>query len=265
MQQDHKRRYKIKIAYEGTHYSGWQYQPNAMSIQQMLEEKLQVFLKENISIQASGRTDAGVHAIGQIGHFDFSCEIDLEKFIKAASGLLPKDIRIMQIEPVSHEFHARYSASGKEYHYCLHLDPVMNPFQRYNRHHVKGNFDLAKLKQAAALFVGKHDFTSFANEPQAGSVSRNPVRHLRKLDVIEIDGGVALAFEANGFLYKMVRNITGTLIEVGKGKLAPEDIPRLFDAKDRRKAGKSAPALGLTLIEVRYPSTAVIQREGLLP
>ena len=149
-------------------------------------------------------------------------------------------------------FHARFDATGKIYHYRLHLDPVLDPFKRKYALHVQQKIDLDAIKEAAKLFIGTHDFSSFANNQTKGSAGKDPVRTLRRLDVIEEEGGVRLEFEGTGFLYKMVRNITGTLLEVGEGKRAPEDIASILLAKDRSKAGKSVYPHGLFLVKVFY-------------
>ena len=149
-------------------------------------------------------------------------------------------------------FHARFSARSKEYHYHLHIDPVMDPFHRFYRWHLKGPIDLEVLRQAAQLFVGTHDFTSFANAVHEGSAAKNAVRTLYRVDVIDQPGGVRLEFEGNGFLYKMVRNITGMIVEVAQGKWPLERIPELLQAKDRRLAARAAPAKGLFLAKVNY-------------
>ncbi|GAB4234512.1 MAG: tRNA pseudouridine(38-40) synthase TruA [Chlamydiales bacterium] len=249
---DNRHRYKLILAYDGTHYSGWQVQPNAKTIQETLEQACAQFLRETISMTGSGRTDAGVHALGQVAHFDVANPVDTYRFLRAANGLLPDDIRVLSIEKVDPTFHARYNAKKKIYHYHLWLDPVMLPPYRFYRLHVRPPFDRAALEEAVRLFVGTHDFTSFANEPACGAVARNPVRTLRRLDCVEQVGGIRLEFEAESFLYKMVRNIVGTVLDVAQGKLAPQDILRILKARDRRKASKAAAAKGLFLVSVDY-------------
>lgn len=245
--------YKLTIAYDGTHYSGWQIQPNAISIQQLIQDALKKMLKgQVITVIGSGRTDAGVHAKEQIAHFKYSEKLDVNKFLISLNGLLPRDIRILKAEEAEDHFHSQYSTSSKEYHYFIHLEKVMDPFKRNYCWHVHRKLDFALLKEAAQLFVGKHDFTSFANEPHAGSVAKNPVRIIYRLDICEIDGGVRLEFEGNGFLYKMVRNIVSMLIQVASRQRPIDDIPIILAAKDRRQAPMAAPAQGLFLIKVNY-------------
>lgn len=245
-------KYKLTIAYDGTSYGGWQIQPNAPSIQALIQDALQIALRAPISVTGSGRTDAGVHALGQTAHFSFEGPCDLKRLQASLSGLLPPDIRIRQIEKVPDDFHARYSAKGKIYHYHLHLEQPPSPFKRLYSTPIHHPVDLDLLKQAAALFVGTQDFTSFANEAHLSAAARNPIRTLKRLDLVAEPGGICLEFEGNGFLYKMVRNIVGTLLEVSSGKRALEEIPALFLAKDRRLAGKTAPPQGLFLIHVFY-------------
>lgn len=247
--------YKLTIAYDGTAYSGWQVQPNARTIQEELHKVLRVLLHNpDIYVIGSGRTDAGVHALAQVAHFRYDYELNLGLILKSLNGMLPKDIRIKSIEKaVDPNFHAQYDAIGKEYHYHLYLDQVMDPFRRFYCWHVKRKVDLGRLTQAASYFVGTHDFTSFANEGHAGSASRDPVRTIRRLDVVPISGGVCLQFQGDGFLYKMVRNIVGMLVEVASSRMELEEIPLIFEAKDRRKAPRAAPPQGLFLVRVDYP------------
>jgi tRNA pseudouridine38-40 synthase len=247
--------YKLTIAYDGTQYSGWQIQPNAVSIQQILQDALKTILRiEDVSLIASGRTDAGVHAKGQVAHFRHPTLIEEARLQVSLNGIVPRDIRIKKVEVVSSHFHAQYHAIGKEYHYHLYLERVMDPFQRLYCWHVHTPLDFDRLKKASCLFVGTHDFTSFANEAYAGSASRNPVRTLYRLEVIPTEGGARLEFEGNGFLYKMVRNIVGMLVEVASGKREIESIPAVLEAKDRRLAARAAPPQGLFLMRVDYPS-----------
>jgi tRNA pseudouridine38-40 synthase len=245
--------YKLTIAYDGTKYSGWQIQPNASSIQEILQNVLKTLLRHQVTLIGSGRTDAGVHAYGQVAHFKHTELLDLNRLQFSLNGLLLRDIRVKQIELVPLDFHAQYSAIAKEYHYHLYLDRVMDPFQRLYCWHVHSRVNVSLLIQATACFLGTHNFTSFANEAHAGSAASDPVRTLYRLDVKQVEGGVTLEFEGDGFLYKMVRNIVGTLVEVASAKRPIEDIPIIFEAKDRRRAGKAAPPQGLFLMRVVYP------------
>jgi tRNA pseudouridine38-40 synthase len=245
--------YKMTIAYDGTHYSGWQVQPNAVSIQSLLHGAIKTIIRQDVVIIGSGRTDAGVHALGQTAHFKYCGDIDLFRFQASLNGLLPRDIRVLHVEQVPLDFHAQYSAVGKTYHYHIHQNPVQNPFGRLYSLHMREKIYCDLLQEASQLFVGEHDFTSFANEAHRGSAANDPVRTIKRLDYILEEGGFRLEFEADGFLYKMVRNIVGTLLEVSTGKRNIEEIRAIFNAKDRRQAGQAAPPHGLFLVKVSYP------------
>lgn len=247
--------YKLTLAYDGTRFGGWQIQPNALSIQQIVQDAIRMILRDkNIIVIGSGRTDAGVHAKAQIAHFKSENIVDLSRIQYSLNGVLPRDIRVKNIERVPFDFHARYSAIAKEYHYHLYLDSVMDPFRRLYCWHVFKQCDVFLLKDATHLFVGSHDFTSFANERHDEKPSINNVRTLYKCAVCEEDGGVRLELRGNGFLYKMVRNIVGTLVDVASSRLSHNDVIKLFEAKDRKKASMTAPPEGLFLMNVEYNS-----------
>lgn len=250
---EYSHNYKLIIAYDGTAYCGWQVQPNGISIQELIQKKLSQISRNNITLIGSGRTDAGVHALGQTAHFHSPIINDHSRFLGSLNALLPADIRILHIEEVPINFHARYSAIGKIYHYHLHLNKVSDPFTRLYRLHVREEINLNILQEAALELIGTHDFTSFANEAHRGSASRDPIRTIRRLDIIEQPGGVRLEFEGDGFLYKMVRNIVGTLLEVAEGKYSLEELREILAVKDRKKAGQAAPPHGLFLMQVLYP------------
>ena len=245
--------YRLLISYDGTPFGGWQVQPNAPSIQGHIQEALQTILRQMpIHVTGSGRTDAGVHAKGQVAHFTFSKPFDLKRTLLSLNALLPSEIRILELKKAPDDFHARYDATGKIYHYHLHLDPVINPFNRLYTTYHPYPLDLSLIQEAIPHFEGMRDFTSFANEPTRGSVTTNPVRTLQHIKILEEKRGICLEFKGNGFLYKMVRNITGTLLDVGKKKIAPDQIPIIIEARDRKKAGQTAPPQGLFLMQVFY-------------
>lgn len=249
-------KYKMTLSYDGTQYSGWQTQPNATSIQSLIENALLTILRQKTSIVGAGRTDAGVHAKGQVAHFKAPPTLNLDLLFRSMNGILPTDIRLLKVEPAAIDFHARYSALSKEYHYHIHLDKALDPFKRLYVYHHPYPLNVDAMHQACALFTGSHDFTSFANEASKGSAAKNPVRTLHRLEIYPEIGGLRLEFEGDGFLYKMVRNITGALIEVGRGKLPLAQIPILFDLKDRRKACFAVPPRGLFLMKVNYALTS---------
>ncbi len=247
-------KYKMIIAYDGTNYPGWQVQKKQISIQQKIEEALSLLIKETVRVIGSGRTDAGVHALAQVAHFKTSNPVkDLSHLRLQLNGILPFDIRIKSIESVDDSFHAQLSALGKLYIYHLHVSSVSDPFTRLYSLHIRKKLDIPLLKEAAKLFTGTHDFSSFSNKPEHGSAGKDPVRTLFRLDVVEKGEKIDLEFEGDGFLYKMVRNITGVLLEVATGKRKINEINEIFAAKDRRKSGMAAPAHPLFLVRVDYP------------
>lgn len=246
------KKYKLILSYDGTRFGGWQVQPNATSIQTLVQNALSTALRSPTDLTGAGRTDAGVHALAQTAHFITEIPFDPLKLHASLNGLLPPDIRVRSIAPAEDTFHARYSAKSKIYHYNLHLNQIPNPFDRLYSVHIPYPLDLPLLHQAANSFIGTHDFTSFANEAYRGSASRNAIRTLQRLDVRQEKDRIRLEFQADGFLYKMVRNITGTLLDIASGRIAPEKIPTILKAKDRRQAGASAPAHGLFLADVIY-------------
>lgn len=236
------------IAYDGTNYGGWQIQPNAVSVQELLQNALSSVLRSRIEVTGAGRTDAGVHALGQVAHFSFGETVSPGRLQYSLNGILPKEIRIRDLYPVPETFHARYDATGKIYRYRLTLQPIQNPFLRLYSWHIPYPINRELLQETTKLFIGTKDFTAFANE----SGKKNGVRTLKRLEVFDSGEETILEFEGDGFLYKMVRNITGTLLDVGRGKMLPEHIEAAFPAKDRKKAGTAAPAKGLCLVKVFY-------------
>lgn len=244
--------YKMTIAYDGSAYSGWQVQDNAPTIQQHLEEAIETVLKTSVYVIGSGRTDSGVHARGQVANFKHCHEIDLFRFFASINALLPKDIRVLKIEKVPLKFHAQHSALSKTYHYHIRLHRIQDPFQRLYSFHVREKIDLNLLQAAADLFIGTHDFASLANEAHSGCAAYDSIRTIQAINLTLQEEGICLEFKADGFLYKMVRNIVGTLLEVAAHKRSIETIPPLFDTRDRRKAGMAAPPHGLFLMQVDY-------------
>jgi tRNA pseudouridine38-40 synthase len=248
--------YRLLIAYEGACYTGWQVQLQGVSVQGELERVLTLILREPVEVVGSGRTDAGVHAMGQTAHIRISKEIDCRRVLHSLNALLPLDIRVKELRPAPSTFHARYSAIGKEYHYHLWLGDYEDPFKRRFSWHLRNPIDRARLKRGADILVGKHSFASFSNDQTRGAASRNPVRTLHRLDIVEQEGGLRLELEADGFLYKMVRNIVGTIV-IGslEGTNYPQHIDNLeaiLAAEDRKLAGMAAPPQGLFLMRVDY-------------
>ena len=191
-----------------------------------------------------------MHALGQTAHFSTDTPLDCNRLLISLNGQLPQAIRIKELKPTLETFHSQYSAISKEYHYHLWMEKIIDPFLHPYRHHFSDTrFSLSQLQEAALYFIGTQDFTTFTN---LGSAVGSKVRTITRLDIIPQEGGLRLEFEGNGFLYKMVRNIVGTLLEVSIGKKTPTQIPQLFAALDRRVAGAAAPAKGLFLVNVNY-------------
>ncbi|MCB1072915.1 MAG: tRNA pseudouridine(38-40) synthase TruA [Chlamydiia bacterium] len=240
-------KYRMNLSYDGTHYSGWAIQPNSTSIQQLIQKALQTILRVETPIIGSGRTDAGVHARLQVAHFFHPETLNLSSLRYSLNGILPRDIRIHEILPVDEDFHARFSVKKKIYHY--YLSTTQDPFNYRYAHYIHTPLDLELLKKALPLLLGTHDFSAFAS---SGCGAKNPVKTLYSLKILSQEQGFCLRFEGDGFLYKMVRNITGTLLEIATHKRPLEDLPRILASKDRTQAGATAPAHALFLHHVEY-------------
>lgn len=243
------RRIHLIVEYDGTNYAGWQRQSNAMTVQEKLERAVLRLTGEEVCVSGASRTDAGVHALGQSAHFDTQSRIPAEKFSFALNTMLPPDIRVVRSEEVSMAFHARFSGRGKRYRYLIHAAPHAGALNRLTHAHVIYPLDVEKMRAEAQSLVGTHDFAAFA---ASGSVVKDTVRTIWRADVERHGAEICLIVEGNGFLYNMVRIIAGTLIGVGSGKLAPGAIKRAIESGSRLDLGITAPAHGLTLMEVFY-------------
>ncbi|MGG3468795.1 tRNA pseudouridine(38-40) synthase TruA [Neobacillus pocheonensis] len=243
-------RYKCVISYDGSGFSGYQVQPNKRTVQLELETVLAKMHKgEQVKIAGSGRTDAGVHAKGQVIHFDSSLPIPEDKWEMALNSMLPADISVLSVEKASESFHARFDATGKEYRYQLLLSVKRDPFQRNFVYQYPYQLDIDAMQEASKYFLGTHDFTSFC------ASKTEVVDKVRTIEIIDfvLDGDLlTIRFIGNGFLYNMVRILVGTLLEVGSGERKPAHLADILAGKDRRFAGKTAPAHGLYLWEVFY-------------
>jgi tRNA pseudouridine38-40 synthase len=237
------------VEYDGTAYAGWQVQKNAVTIQEKIEEALLSLNKGHVTVTGAGRTDSGVHARGQCGHFDIDCNIPAEKFQFILNTKLPKDIRIKRSWQVSKDFHSRFSAKGKRYVYRIYNSPSASALMGRFTMHVPENLDINKMCEAAEFIKGTHDFKAFC---AAGSQVKTTVRTVYKLDITKKDELIEITVEGNGFLYNMVRIIAGTLIEVGKNKKSPGDVKEIIEGKARKAAGMTADPQGLTMDEVFY-------------
>lgn len=242
-------RYKVIISYDGSSYSGFQVQPNAYTIQSEIEKTLAQVLGVPVTLVASGRTDAGVSAIEQVCHFDVDNPLDTRRAIGYANSLLPRDIRIHQIEEVSSDFHARYSAVAKTYLYYFYCGraeiPVLDKVAAFEQ----GSLDIDSMNSACQYFKGEHDFSAFC---ASGSQVESKVRTIIDIRIDKIDNLFRLEITGNGFLYNMVRIIMGTLLKCGMGMYEPEYVKEILEACDRQKAGPKAEACGLTLVGIEY-------------
>lgn len=244
------RNLKLTLQYEGTQYHGWQSQAGAgLTIQDVVEDKIETVTGVRSNIIASGRTDAGVHARGQVANFHTEHNIDSPSILRALNSIPPFDIIVSSVEEVPDDFHARYSAKVKHYRYRILNRPVSDPFESRYSWHIRYDLDMDKMKQAAILFIGERDFASFRG---AGCGAKTTRRDLKQLKITYDESMIIFDFVGTGFLRHMVRNIMGTLVEVGKGKIDPDRIEKIFAACDRRQAGPTAPAQGLFLMSVTY-------------
>lgn len=245
------RRLKVIISYDGTQFSGYQVQPGERTVQAELERVLAIMHKgEKVKVTASGRTDARVHAIGQTLHFDSPLAIPVDKYMKALNVQLPRDIRIMSIEEVAADFHARYSVTGKRYRYIWSCESVQSPFRRYytvETNGVKPNVEA--MQEAAKAIIGTHDFSCFC---AANTSVKDKVRTVTSLQFEWHGEELHMVIEGNGFLYNMVRIIAGTLWEVGVGRRDIENVELVVKSMNRNQAGKTAPPQGLYLERVFY-------------
>lgn len=242
-------RVKLSLAYDGSAYHGWQKQPRQNSIQGELESALQQLTQTVVPITGAGRTDAGVHALGQSAHFDTNMSLSPARWIRALNALLPRDIAVNRAEFVDENFHARFSALSKTYRYQILNTTEHAPLSRHHRVHIHYDLKLQKMRAAAKALSGLHCFTSFC---AAGSVVPDHNIDLHHIKIQRAGNEINMTLSARKFLKYMVRNIVGFLIEVGRGKRSPDEIQEIFNALDRKAAGPRAPAHGLILVEVKY-------------
>jgi tRNA pseudouridine38-40 synthase len=245
-----QRNIKMVLAYDGSRYRGWQRQKTGETIQQSLEERLRMILQEPVCVVASGRTDAGVHALGQVCHFRTDARLGVDVIRKGLNALLPEDIFVGEMSQVDADFHARYSAKGKAYEYRILNREDRDLFQRHYAWHVRTPLDMPAISECLSTLEGTHDFSSFRS---TGSGNMNPVRTICRAEIGRGEGGLLkVMLEADGFIRHMVRNIVGTVVEVGLGRIDPSGFEAILRAKDRRRASSKAPPQGLFLVEVRY-------------
>lgn len=243
-------RYKITFSYDGTNFSGYQIQPNLRTVQEELNKAASyINQKKPTETTASGRTDAKVHAYGQVAHVDLDVSPSLEKLKRAFNSNLPEDIHVSKVEKVTEEFHARFSATSKDYLYVMNIGELI-PTKRNIVYQYCRTLDIEKMKQAISYFIGTHDFRAFISSEDK---REETTRTIYKAEITEKNDELYFMFSGTGFLKYQVRNMVGTLIEIGEGKKNVEDIPCIIESKNRKKAGKTAPACGLYLVKVDYP------------
>lgn len=243
------RKIKLIIEYDGTGYVGWQLQPNGVSVQQVMEEALAKILKEPVRLVSSGRTDSGVHARGMVASFRTDKNVPVKAFRDGLNSILPRDIAVRQAEDVSSDFHPRKDATGKHYRYTILNSSSRSPLDRLFSWQVRGELNLAAMRQAAVHFLGEKDFAAFR---AAKCAAKTTVRRIDSLEICRNMEYVVFDVKGTGFLRNMVRIIVGTLVEVGQGKLLPEEIPALIERGRREDTGITAPPQGLCLQEVFY-------------
>ncbi|MBQ8178374.1 MAG: tRNA pseudouridine(38-40) synthase TruA [Clostridia bacterium] len=242
-------RYAMVVEYDGTAYSGWQRQKNAMTVQQKIEDAMEIVFGKKVVIVGSGRTDSGVHALGQVAHFDVDKELNTRSTIYSINSLLPSDIKLQKMFKVDGDFHAQYSAKRKTYIYKSYVSESASPLKDKYYARILPPVDVEKMKKAALSLVGKHDFKAFCS---TGSGVSSTEREIYSLSITECGDEVIFEITGNGFLYNMVRIIVGTLYFIGKGKLSESAIDEMLLTGCRKKGGKTFPACGLTLKNVEY-------------
>ena len=243
------KRVKLVVAYDGTNYHGWQVQDNGITIEEVLNRTISELVQEDIKVIGASRADAGVHACGNVAVFDTESRIPGDKFSFALNQRLPEDIRIQESCEVDADFHPRYADTVKTYEYNILNRRFELPSKRLYAAFCYYPMDIERMNQAAAYLVGEHDFKSFCS---AGAQVQTTVRTIYAVNVTKEDDMVHIRITGNGFLYNMVRIIAGTLMQVGTGLMEPEQVKEILEARDRSKAGPTAVAKGLTLVEIRY-------------
>ena len=246
-----KQNIRLTLAYDGSRYHGWQRQKNGITIQEVVEEKLAVMCKAPVRLISSGRTDAGVHALNQVCNFTAPSSLDSDAIEKGLNALLPDDIHVKKAERVPDEFHARYSAIRKTYEYRILNGNSPNVFLRHYVWHIRSPLDINEMKRCLYVLKGSHDFSAFKS---SGSSNTNPVRSIYRAEIQGPgkDNILRISIEADGFLRHMVRNIIGTVVEAGHGKMDMNGFREVLESKDRQSAGIKAPAQGLFLVSVHY-------------
>lgn len=240
----------LRVAYDGTHYRGWQTQKQGDTVEEVLEKHLSEALGEEIRLIGASRTDSGVHALGNVAVFDTSTQIPADKIVYIMNQKLPFDIRLQESKEVPLDFHPRHTETIKTYRYQIYNHQFANPLQRWDSYFIHYPLDLDKMKKASLYLVGEHNFKSFCT---VRTQVTDMVRKIESIHIAKEDHLISIDIRGNGFLYNMVRIIVGTLLQVGMGLRKVEEVKEALEAKNRQKAGPTAPAMGLTLVRIDYP------------
>lgn len=243
------KRVMLTVAYDGTNYHGWQIQSNGETIEGVLNRCLSSLMGEKIEVSGASRTDSGVHAMGNLAVFDTESRIPADKISYALNQRLPEDIRIQKSQEVAADFHPRFCATRKTYEYRIYMAPFPMPLRRLYAYYTYVPLDIERMNAGAAYLVGEHDFKSFCS---VGAQVETTVRQVDEIHVEKQGNEIVIRVAGRGFLYNMVRIIAGTLMEVGRGQLEPEDVQTILNQKDRQAAGPTAPACGLTLVGYEF-------------
>lgn len=244
------RNIRITIEYDGKNFPGWQSQPGKISIQTEIENAIYEITGERVDLIASGRTDAGVHALGQVANFHTNTKIETSKIPYAINSKLPNSIVVKEAKEVDERFHSRYNCKLKTYRYIINNNEFPSALNRYREFHMPCKLDYKEMEKAIKYFVGEHDFKAFKSS--GGNAKKTTVRTLTDCNIKENDGRIYIELTGNGFLYNMVRIISGTILDVGLGKIKADDIPEIINSGVREKAGRTLPPHGLYLVKVNY-------------
>ena len=241
--------YRFLIAYDGTRYHGWEHKKDVVTIQGKIESVLSLMAGEEVRINGAGRTDAGVHARAMVASGPVPTDKTPEEIRDYMNHYLPDDIAVIAVEQVDERFHSRYAAKKKTYRYHIHMGEISDVFERKYEYQYEKTLDVERMKEAASYLIGTHDFTSFCGNKK---MKKSAVRTIYEINFTKKGNDLWIDYRGNGFLQNMVRILTGTLIEVGDGRRAPEELPQILESKNRENAGYTAPACGLMLMEVHY-------------
>ena len=246
------RRFRLLLEYDGTDFSGWQVQPSSRSVQGVLEDALREITGESRRVSPAGRTDAGVHALGQVAHFDCETPLEVPALGRALNAVLPRDVAVLDLAVAASDFHARHDAVAKLYVFRILNRVAPSPVRGRFTWHLRSPLDVAAMAEAGAGVVGTHDFSAFRGAPGGVEEDVSPRRTLHRLDVVAHGDEVRIEAEGRSFLRHMVRNLAGTLVEVGQGRRPISDMAKVLESRDRANAAATAPAHGLCLERVRY-------------